>query len=160
MRKKVKKQNADRKNTLTEEQRLFMQSAWLLYDNRERILSDPRMAYAPINMHNGVLWVGSKEFETATVGVYLDWWQEYPQAVINDENGPQNLLVRFVGSALTWANKCTMVAKDGTVSETSVKSFKNLWLPFIKICNRYADGEQPEQPLSLAEVVDKLNSCD
>lgn len=160
MRKKVKKQNADSKNTLTDEQRLFMQSAWLLYDNRERILSEPRMAYAPINMHNGVLWLGSKVLETATVGVYLDWWQECPLAVINDENGPKNLLVSFVGSALTWANKCTMVAKDGTVTESSVKGFKNLWLPFIKICRRYADSEQPEQPLSLTEVVDKLNSCD
>ena len=160
MRKKVKKQNADPKNTLTEEQQLFLQSAWLLYDNRERILSEPRMAYAPINMHNEVLWVGSKVFETATVGVYLDWWQECPLAVIKDENGPQNLLVRFVGSALTWANKCTMVAKDGTVTESSVKGFKNLWLPFIKICRRYADSEQPEQPLSLTEVVEKLKSCD
>lgn len=160
MRKKDKKQNSDSKNTLTDELQLFMQSAWLLYDNCERILSEPRMAYAPINMHNGVLWVGSKVFKTATVGVYLDWWQECSLAVINDENGPQNLMVRFVGSALTWVNKCTMIAKDGTISETSVKGFKNIWLPFIKICRRYADSEQPEQPFSLAEVVAKLISCD
>lgn len=160
MRKKGKKQKADSKNTLTDEQRLFMQSAWLLYDNCERILSEPRMAYAPINMCNGVIWVGDGAFESATVGVYLEWWKECPLAVINDENGLQNLIVRFVGSALSGGNKCTMVAKDGTVSETFVRDFRSLWLPFWKKCHRYADAEQPEQPFSLEEVVGILNSYD
>lgn len=150
--KETTKLNGDCMNTLTDEQ-LFMQSAWLLYENRERILSDPRMVYAPINMHNGVIWVGDGAFEAATVGVYLNWWQECPQAVVTDEKGQQHLIVRFVGSALSGGNKCTIVAKDGTIAETHVKNFRGLWLPFWKLCHRYADGEQPEQPFCLEEVV-------
>ena len=59
-----------------EEQKLFMESAWLLYNNRSHILSNPCMAYAPISMPNGLMFCGDKAFRGATIGVYLEWWQE------------------------------------------------------------------------------------
>ena len=54
--------------TRKDEKQLFAESAWLLFNNRERILADPRMAYAPIDMLNGLMYFGSKAFEGATIG--------------------------------------------------------------------------------------------
>ena len=36
---------------LTGEKLMFAKAAWLLYNNREKILADPRMAYATISHH-------------------------------------------------------------------------------------------------------------
>ena len=141
------------KMTFSEEQKLFMQSAWLLYNNRERILSDSRMAFAPINMPNGLMYCGDKAFKGATIGVYLDWWQECEKAVVTDEDGRRHLIVCFGGSLLSGWNKCYAVTEDGTVSETRVSGFPTLWHPFSHICHRYANGEKPADPYCLEEVI-------
>ena len=141
----------------SDEQQLFMESAWLLYENRERILSDSRMAYAPINMHNSVIWVGDGVFDLATVGVYLEWWKECKHAMVTDKNGQRNLVVQFIGSTLSGGNRCKMVAQNGTLSVTQVKSFRYLWQPFWHICHRYADAGIPNLPYSLEEVISLLS---
>lgn len=144
------------KMTFSEEQKLFMQSAWLLYNNRERILSDSRMAFAPINMPNGLMYCGDKAFKGATIGVYLDWWQECEKAVVTDEDGRRHLIVCFGGSLLSGWNKCNMVDEDGTVSEIRVQAFPTLWHSFARICHRYANGEKPADPFCLEEVICRL----
>ena len=144
-----------KKKVFNEEQKLFMESAWLLYNNRDYILSNPCMAYAPINMPNGLMYCGDKAFKGATIGVYLDWWQECEKAVVTDEDG-RRLIVCFGGSLLSGWNKCYAVTEDGTVSETRVSGFPTLWHPFSHICHRYATGEKPEEPYSLEEVIYRL----
>ncbi len=145
-----------KKMSFNEEQKLFMESAWLLYNNRDRILSNPCMAYAPINMPNGLMYCGDRAFKGATIGVYLDWWQECEKAVVTDEDGRRSLIVCFGGSVLSGWNNCHMVDEEGFVSETRVQGFPTLWHPFSHICHRYADGEKPEEPYCLEEVICRL----
>ena len=145
-----------RRKELTPEQQLFIESAWLLCRNRERILRDPCMAYAPINMPNGLMYCGDKAFKGATIGVYLDWWQECEKAVVTDEDGRRKLIVCFGGSMLSGWNKCHMVDEEGLASEARVQGFPTLWHSFSRICHRYADGEKPEQPYCLEEVICRL----
>ena len=145
-----------KKMIFNEEQRLFMESAWLLYNNCDRILSNPCMAYAPVNMPNGLMYCGDKAFKGATIGVYLDWWQECEKAMVTDEDGRRRLIVCFGGSMLSGWNLCYAVAEDGTVSETRVTGFPTLWHPFSHICHRYVDGEKLEEPYCLEEVICRL----
>ena len=114
------------------------------------------MAYAPIDMPNGLMYVGSKAFECATIGVYLNWWQECEKAIVTDINGRRNLIVCFGGSPLSGWNLCHMVNEDNQVFEKRVTGFSSLWRPFSHICHRYADGEKPEDTYSLEEVVCRL----
>ena len=119
--------------------------------------SDPRMAYAPIDMQNGLMYFGSKAFEGATIGVYVEWWQTCEQTIVKDACGQQGLIVRFGGSPLSGVNKCLATAPDGTVFETRVPHLtSNLWQPFARLCQRYAKGERPEQPFCIEEVVCRL----
>lgn len=145
-----------RRIELTPEQLMFVNSAWLLYNNSERILSDPRMAFAPINMPNGLMYCGDKAFKGATIGVYLEWWQECEKAVVTDEDGHRHLIVYFGGSVLSGWNKCNMVDEDGNVSEIRVQAFPTLWHSFARICHRYANGEKPADPFCLEEVICRL----
>ena len=145
-----------RRIELTPEQLMFVNSAWLLYNNSERILSDPRMAYAQIDLPNGLMYCGDKAFKGATIGVYLDWWQECEKAVVTDEDGRRHLIVCFGGSELSGWNKCHMVDEDGIVSETRVQGFPTLWRPFSRTCHRYANSEKPVEPYCLAEVICRL----
>ena len=142
-----------RRIELTPEQLMFVNSAWLLYNNSERILSDPRMAYAQIDLPNGLMYCGDKAFKGATVGVYLEWWQKCEQAVVTDEDGRCHLIVCFGGSPLSGWNKCQMVAEDGTVSEIRVQGFPTLWRPFSQICHHYTNSEKPDEPYCLEEVI-------
>ena len=145
-----------KKMSFNEEQKRFMESAWLLYNNRDRILSNPCMAYAPVNMPNGLMYCGDRAFKGATIGVYLEWWQECKKAIVTDEDGRRHLIVCFGGSVLSGWNKCYMVDEEGFVSETRVQGFPTLWHPFSHICHRYADGEKPEEPYCLEEVICRL----
>jgi hypothetical protein len=141
---------------LTHEQQLFTESAWLLYNNRERILADPRMAYAPIDMGNWLMYSGVGAFNRATIAVYLDWWQECKEAVAINADGKRGLIVRFGGSPLSALNKCLMVDENGALSETHAQNVHVLWRPFCDICRRYADSEKPESPYCLEEIVQKI----
>ena len=141
---------------LSPKQQLFAKSAWLLYRNSKRILSDPRMAYAQIDLPNGLMYCGDKAFKGATIGVYLEWWQACEKAVVTDEDGRRHLIVCFGGSELSGWNKCHMVDEDGIVSETRVQGFPTLWRPFSRTCHRYANSEKPVEPYCLAEVICRL----
>lgn len=147
-----------KKMSFNEEQKLFIESAWLLYNNRDRILSNPCMAYAPVNMPNGLMYCGNKAFKGATIGVYLEWWQECKKAIVTDEDGRRHLIVCFGGSVLSGWNKCYMVDEEGVISETRVQGFPTLWRPFIHICHRYADCEKPDEPYCLEEVVRQITT--
>ena len=147
-----------KKMIFNEEQKLFLESAWLLYNNRSRILSNPCMAYAPVNMPNGLMYCGNKAFKGATIGVYLEWWQECKKAIVTDEDGRRHLIVCFGGSVLSGWNKCYMVDEEGSISDTHVQGFPTLWHSFIQICHRYADGEKPDEPYCLEEVVRQITT--
>ena len=143
----------EKKFTMNKEQQLFVESAWLLYENRERILNNPCMAYAPIDMQNVLMY--SSPFEGATLGTYQEWWMQCDGALHTNERGLSCLMVRFCGSPLSGMNTCTMVAQDGTIEEWHSPRFHETWHHFLDIRKRYTQSK-PEQPYCLEEVICRL----
>lgn len=141
------------KFAMNKEQRLFAESAWLLYENRERILNNPWMAYAPIDMQNVLMY--SSPFESVTIGAYLEWWMQCEGALHTNDRGVPCLMVRFCGSPLSGKNTCTMVAQDGAIEEWYSPQFHHIWHKFLDIRKHYTQ-EQPEQPYCLEEVIYRL----
>ena len=144
---------------LTDEQQLFAESAWLLYNNREKILADPRMAYAPIDMHHTLSVVDSETFEGATIGVYLEWWHMCENATSTNEQGTPTLVVRFFGNPLFGMNRCLVVTPDGTIEKWSCPRFGSLWEPFAWTVRMFKrDRPANLEPYTLEEVINKLKN--
>lgn len=62
--------------------RLFPENAWPIFNNADKILNDPRMFFAPVNIRNGVAYIGDRPFEKATLGIYIEWWMKYQETEI------------------------------------------------------------------------------
>ena len=141
---------------LTGEKLMFAKSAWLLYNNRENILADPRMTYAHINMENILAYVGDA-FKGICIGAYLEWWNTYERAKPTNEQGEPTLVVRFVGSPLSGQNSCQVVTTYGAIEEWWCPRFGSLWEPLIWT-NRMFKRERPVnlQPYTLEQVIEKL----
>ncbi len=140
---------------LTNEELMFAESAWLLYNNREKILADPRMAYAPIDMQNALAYIDFGLYNrNATIGVYLDWWYTYERAKPTNEQGLPSLVVRFIGSPLSGQNKCQVVTTEGNVEEWWCPSFASLWEPFAWTCKTFMRNRPANlRPYTLEEVI-------
>ena len=143
---------------LTGEKLMFAKAAWLLFNNREKILADPRMAYAPIDMENIVTYV-DEVFNEATLGAYVEWWHTYERANPTNEQGLPTLVVRFVGSPLSGANICQVVTIGGAIEEWRCPRFGSLWEPLLWT-NRINKHNRPAdlQLYTLEEVINKLNN--
>ena len=143
---------------LTGEKLMFAKAAWLLFNNREKILADPRMAYAPIDMENIVTYV-DEVFNEATLGAYVEWWHTYERACPTNEQGQPTLVVRFVGSPLSGQNKCQVVTTDGVIEEWWCPRFGSLWEPLIWT-NRIFKRDCPAnlRPYTLEEVINRLKN--
>lgn len=142
-----------KKFTMNKEQQLFVESAWLLYENRERILRNPSMAYTPIDMQNVLMY--SSPFDGVTLGAYLEWWMQCDGVLHTNERGLPCLMVRFCGSPLSGMNTCTMVAQDGAIEEWHSPRFHDTWHQFLDIRKRYSQVKS-EQPYCLEEVICRL----
>ena len=140
---------------MNDEQLLFAKSAWLLFNHRDEILADPRMAYAPIDMQNVLAY--ASPLEPATVGAYLEWWMKCAGTLHTNERGVPTLMVRFAGSPLTGMNECTMVAWDGTIEKWCSDQFHYTWHMFLDINKRYRQTKPDVEPYFVAEIVSILS---
>ena len=148
------KQNQDAE--MQAAQKLFLDNAFLFLDNRERILSDSRMRLAPIPIQSGLAYTGTNGFRNPTLGVYLEFWMNCPQAAWMDEDGRKHLVYRIAGSPLTGRNSCGIVYEDGTTENVQLPYFSNLWRTFMEI-NRKRNAEmQTNESYSLPMVVEML----
>ena len=102
---------------MTREQFIFAKAVWQLFNHRDEILANPRMAYAPIDMHNVLAYADA--LEKVPLGVYLEWWMKCAGTLHTNERGQPSLMVRFAGSPLTGMNECTMVARPKSYPRTS-----------------------------------------
>lgn len=132
---------------------LFTDNAFLILANRERILNDSRMLLTPVPVHNGIAYSG--EFETATLGVYLEWWMNAPYSVLFDDDGTMSLIWFVSGSPLTGGNSCSKVYEDGR-REIARTHFSDIWPKFADIIADYHDAKLLYQAYSLPEVIDIL----
>ncbi len=154
----IKKKPAKPKPTDEEErylQKLFTDNAFLILANRERILNDSRMLLTPVSVRNGLAYSGA--FQTATLGVYIEWWINAPYSVLFDEKDDAMSLIWYLsGSPLSGGNLCSMVTEDGKTETVRVPFFRKLWPKFTDILANYHDAKRLYQAYTLPEVIDIL----
>lgn len=148
------------KPKLTDEEELalrdmFTDNAFLILANRERILSDSRMLLTSLCVRNGLAYSGA--FQTATLGVYIEWWINAPYSVLFDEKDDAMSLVWYVsGSPLSGGNLCANVTEDGKTETVRVPFFRKLWPKFADIIADYHEPKKLYQAYTLPEVIDIL----
>ena len=118
------------------EQKLFAGSAWMLFNNKERILADPQIANICTGMQNCLAYAGSEAFKGATIGAYLEFWND-ELGHRTDKNGVPYLVISVAGSPLSGANKCCIVKQSGEIEEVFLDRFPATWHAFLGICRRY-----------------------
>ena len=134
---------------------LFTDNAFLILANRERILNDSRMLLTPLCVRNGLAYSGA--FQTATLGVYIEWWINAPYSVLFDEKDDAMSLIWFVsGSPLSGGNLCANVTEDGKTETVRVPFCRKLWPKFADIIADYHDAKKLYQAYTLPEVIDIL----
>ena len=135
--------------------KLFTDNAFLILANRERILSDSRMLLTPVCVRNGLAYSGA--FQTATLGVYIEWWLNAPYAVLFDEKDDTMSLIWFVsGSPLSGGNLCANVTENGETATVRVPFFRELWPKFADITADYHESKRLYQAYTLPEVIEIL----
>lgn len=136
--------------------RLFTDNAFMLLANKQRIMQDSRMSFAPIAVRSGLAYCGL--FHPATLGAYIEWWSVCAEALRMNGEGEKTLVYQLAGSPLSGANRCMQVYEDGRAESVEVNYFSALWHPFVEIVNRYAKEQNPPQAYTLQEVIDILSS--
>ncbi len=113
------------------------------------------MAYAPIHVQNCLAYITDDVFKGATLGTYVEWWAtELGRRV--DKQGTPFLVVRISGSPLSGGNKCLIVKENGEEDEIWLERWPSTWHTFMTLCRRYNEGEKPEEPYCLEEVICRL----
>lgn len=131
--------------------RLFPENAWTIYNNADKILNDTRMFFAPVNIRNGVAYIGDKPFEKPTVGIYLEWWMKYPETSI-DRDG--NLIWFISGSPLSGANASMSVSPSGMCYKVEETPHLNeIMRSFSTVNHSYDKQKQEIEPYTFEEVL-------
>ena len=137
--------------------RLFLDNAFVLLANRERILSDSRMFLCPLPFcRNGLAYTGPSGFRNPTLGIYLEFWMACDQASFVDDNDEKWLLHHIGGSPLSGRNCCGFVNERGEERIEDVCPFSNVWKTFIKINSRYDKAKSEYDAYTLREVLSIL----
>ena len=141
-------------NEEKEQLRLFLDNAFVLLANRERILSDSRMFLCPLPFcRNGLAYMGTSGFERPTLGIYLEFWMTCDQASLVDDNDGKWLLHHIAGSPLSGSNRCRFVDERGEEKIVQVSEFKKVWTTFMDINRRYAKAKEEYEAYTLREVL-------
>ena len=132
------------------EQQFFIENAFLLFNNRQQILSDSRMFLAPVKIG----------FKNSILGVFIEWWLNCPPASYVSGR-TQWLIFSFAGSPYTGSNKFRAVSNTGEFEkDLSSPSFGWLNGSFKEIDRRYTDVKQRYQAYTKDEVVEILKKND
>ena len=139
---------------------LFFKEAFFLYDHREEIMSDSRMFLTPLPFNNGLAYTGTSGMNKATLGVYLEWWEDCERAVIREKDRVEALTYHIAGSPLSGANNCSAVDREGrTVAIHFSYPFHQIWQSFRRINQRYTEAKQIFQAYTLEETIAKLREA-
>lgn len=148
----------EREDEEKELERLFLSNAFVLLDNRERILSDSRMFLCPLPIRNGLAYTGTSGFHHPTLGIYIEFWLHCPAATVMKDNGEKWLLWHIAGSPLSGSNRCSLVNSQGEWKCEQVSSFSGIWRPFMEINSRYNEAKSKYDAYTLRRVLSILDS--
>ena len=138
---------------------LFYKEAFFLYEHREQILADSRMFLTPLPFKNNLAYTGTSGLNNATLGVYLEWWEECERAVIRKDGEIHSLTFYVAGSPLSGNNRCSAVTRKGTTEQICFPSpFTEIWSSFMRINQRYTEAKQIYLAYTLEETIEKLRA--
>ena len=135
---------------------LFYKEAFFLYERKVQIMADSRMFLTPLPFKNGLAYTGTSGMSEATLGVYLEWWEDCEQSVIRFKNQVVALTYFIAGSPLSGANNCLAIDRKGRNVTTHFSSFLPIWSSFMRINQRYTEAKQIYQAYTLEETISKL----
>ncbi len=134
--------------------RLFLDNAFVLLANRERILGDSRMFLCPLPFcRNGLAYTGTSGFRQPTLGIYLEFWMTCDRACLVDDNDGKWLLHHMAGSPLSGCNRCRLVDEHGEEKTVQVSEFRKAWQTFMQINRRYADAKARYEAYTFRQVL-------
>ena len=140
-------------------EQLFLQEAFFLYEHKEQILADSRMFLTPLPFKNNLAYTGASGLNNATLGVYLEWWEECERAVIRKGGEIHALTFYIAGSPLSGSNRCSAVTQEGITEQICFPSpFNEIWCSFMRINGRYSEAKQIYQAYTLEETIEKLHA--
>lgn len=142
------------------ERRLFTDNAFFLWEHRNRILSDKRMAFCPLYIGNNLAYVAVNGIQNNTLGGYLTWWQEFDRARRIDKHNRRSFIYFIGGSPLSGGNHCGEVYESGKTETAKVYPFKDYWMSFAEAQESFLGENDEPQPYTLAEVVNILHEED
>ena len=131
--------------------KMFENNAFLLFENRERILSDSRMFLCPVPLKNNFMGMKNR-----TIGVYIEWWMKFEQTRALSNDGVQRLVCWLAGSPCTGTNGCTAIRADGKLETVELHPFHEHWSTFVKINQRYDDAKSRYQAYTFQQVLEIL----
>ena len=143
-----------------QQKKLFTDNAFYLLAHSERIMHDSRMFLTPVDVQNGLFYTGTSGFHSPTLGIYLEWWNECPEALRTNKDGNRSLVYHLAGSPMSGMNHCAEVFEDGRTELVQVSSFISLWPPFIDINTRYDEAKHIYQAYTLEQVLEILHAED
>ena len=140
---------------------LFFKEAFYLYEHRDAILADSRMFLTPLPFRNNLAYTGTSGLNSATLGVYLEWWDCCERSVIKEKGEVAALTYFIAGSPLSGGNHCSAVRRNGkTMGVRFTSPFTDIWKSFIDINCRYTEAKQVYQAYTLEETISKLKELD
>ena len=138
-------------------EKLFLDNAFVLLANKERILSDSRMFLCPLTfIGNHLAYTGTSGFHRPTLGIYLEFWEQCVNACIEENDGKQWLLYLIAGSPLSGSNRCAFVNQQGETKTFQVSPFKSVWPKFMEINSRYGKAKYEYDAYTLRQVLSIL----
>ena len=137
-------------------EKLFMENAWFLYDNKDEILRDERMRQALVEMSNGLMYFDAKRFQCVPLCVYLQWWTECEGSRYQTSTGQSALICQWGGSPLSGINTCHIVDQEGNTEKVSIQHFMGCWRSFLQIIHQSEKSTPSSSPYTLHDVIDIL----
>lgn len=145
-----------KKGELTDDQKLFLENAFLFFRHKDKILADARMYNCKVPFESGLAYLGVSGFLRPTLKTYLLWWQNCDKALIRKEDESEWLVYKISGSPLSGANNCGIVNKDGEIGTENIIPFSPLWHSFAAANDHFYEYDNVDKVYTLREIVEIL----
>lgn len=128
------------------EYELLKKNAHFIFENREKVLSNSKIFFAPVNVMSGGAYIGA--FVKPTLGSYVEWWIA---------RGKDELALYVSGSPLSGANVSKSITKSGKMVELKPDGmFLNLVKEFNSFHKCYKDIRGNIDAYTLEEAISQL----
>ena len=132
---------------------LLTNNLCFLWSHKEQVLSNPKMAFAEVQVGHNLAYTGTSMLRGVRLGVVLEWLSQCPQAIRTNESGDESLMFFFAGSPLSGCNQCVFIDRYGIREAVSVSPFRPVWESFMNINEDYFFRDIPEEVFTLEEVI-------